>query len=63
MFAEQDNFYRTQIETLNQNLIEGNLIKIADDNGLNSPKKFVSMFFDYIDSGAEKITDFISAIL
>ena len=59
VFSEQDDFYQTQIETLNQNLIEDNLKKIADNNGLDSPKQFVSLFFNYIDSGAEKITDFI----
>lgn len=59
VFSEQDDFYLTQIETLNQSLIEDNLKKIAENNGLNSPKRFVAIFFNYINSGTEKITDFI----
>ena len=59
VFSEQDDFYQTQIETLNQNLVEDNLKKIAENNDLISPNNFVSIFFDYINSGSDKITDFI----
>ena len=59
VFSEQEDFYNNQIETLNQNLIEDDLIKIANNNGINSPKQFVSVFFNYLNSGTEKITDFI----
>ena len=59
VFSDQEDFYKNQIETLNQNLIESDFIKIAEDNGINSPKKFVSLFFEYLNNGTEKITDFI----
>lgn len=59
VFSEQEDFYNNQIEALNQNLIENDLIKIANNNGINSPKQFVSVFFNYLNSGTEKITDFI----
>ncbi len=59
VFSEQEDFYNNQIETLNQNLIEKDLQKIADNNGISSSKKFVSIFFNYLNSSTEKITDFI----
>lgn len=58
-FLDQGDFYKNQIETFNQHLIEEALIEKVENHGIASPKQFISLFFNYLNSGRVNITNFI----